>query len=40
MSNKFLYNGCKCLLCENDFMYKKLIQDEFEYKGYKFSEPA
>ena len=35
-----LYHGCKCLLCENDRMYKEQIQDEFEYKGHKFSELA
>jgi hypothetical protein len=37
---EFVYEGCRCLLCERDKMYKKLIQDEFEFKGYKFSEPA
>lgn len=40
MKRDFLYNGCICLLCSSDRMYLKKIQDEFEYKGYKFSEPA
>jgi len=40
MKRNMLYNGCKCLICEQDRMYLKKIQDEFEYKGHKFSEPA
>ena len=40
MNRNMLYNGCKCLICEQDRMYLKKIQDEFEYKGHKFSHPA
>ena len=40
MKRSMLYNGCKCLICEQDRMYLKNIQDEFEYKGFKFSHPA
>ena len=40
MKRNMLYNGCKCLLCEQDRMYLKKIQDEFEYKGHKFSHPT
>lgn len=40
MKRDFLYSGCICLLCQSDRMYIKLIQDEFTYKGYTFSEPA
>ena len=40
MKRNMLYNGCKCLICEQDRMYLKKIQDKFEYKGYKFSHPA